>query len=144
VPKNMLVHFTKNANCASAYAAYMCYMNFPRCDAAGTSLNLCKSACENFFKACDYPRDLWRCGSFELFGGDAPEVSKVFDATTGAPLFLRAWFPGSPFTANAMGPAGPLPVCTPGTASAAPPRAAAAAAAVVAAAVLAAALAAGG
>jgi hypothetical protein len=28
-------------------------MNFPRCDEDGESLVMCKSACENFFTACN-------------------------------------------------------------------------------------------
>ena len=33
-------------------------MNFPRCDDEGKSLMMCRSACENFFKACEYPPEL--------------------------------------------------------------------------------------
>jgi len=118
----ILLHFTKNKNCETAFQNYMCFMNFPRCDEAENSLIMCRSSCENFFKACDYPKDLWRCGPFEYFGGDAPEVvsASQYNAKTGAPIYTRAWWPGSPFRDGIADAA----VCTPGTVSGALPLAA--------------------
>lgn len=47
-------------DCVNAYYNFICYMNFPRCDGAGNSLGVCTSVCENFFRACKYPVELWR------------------------------------------------------------------------------------
>ncbi|CAM9115467.1 unnamed protein product, partial [Sphacelaria rigidula] len=44
--------FTENKDCQKAYKAYMCYINFPRCDDDGNSLVTCRSACENLMVAC--------------------------------------------------------------------------------------------
>lgn len=109
----ILIHFTKNVNCEKAFKNYMCYMNFPRCDEAENALNLCTSVCENFFKACDYPKDYWRCGLPEYNGYDAPEVAKNVDATNGQPLYVLSWWPGLPFRKND----GVRPICTPGSAN---------------------------
>ena len=77
---------------------------------------MCQSTCENFFKACDYPKDYWRCGALEYYGGDGPEVSaQAFDPINGAPIYLRSWWPGSPFRSGISSSA----ICTPGTASSA-------------------------
>ncbi len=133
VAGKILIHFTKNANCENAFRNYMCFLNFPRCDDSYGSLQLCRSVCTNFFKACDYPPAMFRCGSVEFFGGDAPETSLLLNATNGGPLYFRAPWPGAPFTDNK----GALPVCTPGLASAArAPAVAAAALAALAAAVV--------
>jgi hypothetical protein len=101
-------HVSANPDCEAAFRNYVCFMNFPRCDAAGNSLILCRSVCQNFFKACNYPKDMWRCGSFAYYGGDGPEPASNID-NNGAPIFARAMFPGQPFRDNQ----GELPVCTP-------------------------------
>lgn len=96
-------------------------MNFPRCDATAVALTLCKSVCENFFKACNYPTSMWRCGPAEYYGGDAPEPSTNLNLE-GVPIYMRSQFPGQPFTANSYAPDGvtEYPVCTPGLAGGAP------------------------
>ena len=53
--------------CQKAFRAYFCYLNFPRCywdDRTDEmkSVPFCRSACKNFFKACNYDKSLWRCG----------------------------------------------------------------------------------
>lgn len=108
------MRFTKSPECADAYKAFMCYLNFPRCDGSGSSLLMCRSACENFFKACNYPKAMWRCGNPAYFGGEAPEPADVIDEN-GVPVYFRAPFPGLPFTANQIEGDGytELPVCTP-------------------------------
>ena len=89
--------FSENADCQDAYRNYMCWMNFPRCDDAGRSLIMCRSACENYFKSCmvsfqfsfdltcllevtqlfnlQQHKDLWRCGDPKYVNGYAAEVS---------------------------------------------------------------------
>jgi hypothetical protein len=111
---SILVHFLKNDACQEAYKRYFCYLNFPRCDEAQNSLLLCRSACENFFKACGYPKSpgnmtlgMWRCGPAMYSGGYSAEVAEKFD-TQGQPVYERGPFPGLPFADNAPG------ACTPG------------------------------
>lgn len=50
---NVYPRFTKHKDCATAFRNIFCWMNFPRCDDNGESLVMCKSACENFFTACN-------------------------------------------------------------------------------------------
>lgn len=95
----------------------MCYMNFPRCDETGTTLNLCTSVCQNFFKSCDYPPEYWRCGEVAYYGYDAPEVALNVKPSNGAPIYVRSWWPGLPFTPNKVGGGAAAPVCTPGSAN---------------------------
>jgi hypothetical protein len=128
---SLLVHFLKNTACQEAYKSYFCYLNFPRCDEAQNSLLLCRSACNNFFQACRYPKadasgnmslGMWRCGEERFSGGYIAEVSQQKDSK-GAPIYYRAPFPGLPFASNAPG------ACTPGVPGAAGGSAALAAAA---------------
>ena len=90
------VRMTRNQDCQQAFEAYFCYVNFPRCyyDVNANeyhSTRLCRSACKNFFKACNYPKDLWRCGKTDFFNGKAPEKFDDFNRYT------RDFFPGQPF-----------------------------------------------
>ena len=40
--------FMNNKDCKNAYRAYLCWTNFPRCDAdTAETLMTCRSACEN-------------------------------------------------------------------------------------------------
>ena len=91
-------------DCVNAYRNFMCYMNFPRCNDAGESLLLCRSVCENFFRACGYPKVMWRCYNPEYYGGKAPEGTtgdQLFDSS-GKAIFLRALLPGLPFQGTAV------------------------------------------
>ena len=75
--KNILCYCVKylfhlhliSLDCQNAFRAFFCWSNFPRCNAEGMSLILCGSVCENFFKACRYAKDLWRCGPTEYDNG---------------------------------------------------------------------------
>lgn len=44
--------FYDNPDCHQAYKNFFCWMNFPRCNEEDKSLIMCRSVCENFFKAC--------------------------------------------------------------------------------------------
>lgn len=95
-------HFYQNKDCQEAFARYSCWLNFPRCDEFfENSLPLCQSACENFFRACKFETDLWRCEADVVHGDNEYDI--------------RAYFPGQPFTKNAFVPKSntPLPICTP-------------------------------
>ena len=66
--------FHRNADCRLAYKNYMCWINFPRCESeTKQSLMTCRSACENYFRVCNYDEDLWRCGPNRFFNGYEPE-----------------------------------------------------------------------
>lgn len=93
-------HYVKNDDCQRAFKNFLCWMNFPRCDAAGESLMLCRSVCENFFRTCRFPRDIWRCYNPEFYGGLKPEGTDGDQELNkdGNPIFLRALLPGIPFT----------------------------------------------
>jgi hypothetical protein len=107
-PQKIIKHMSKNPDCQTAYRNLICYINFPRCDEARNSLLVCSSVCNNFFKSCGYPQQMNRCGPFKYYGGSAPEPPASVDSN-GVPSYLRAMFPGQPFTENQ----GTLPVCTP-------------------------------
>jgi hypothetical protein len=119
-------------DCAQAYLNYFCWSNFPRCDEEDRSLVMCESACENYFKSCGYPRDMWRCGAAELINGyttESPQlqvpgvpVDVYGQDENGTMYFLRSFFPGQPFRANQFAEDGvtPLNVCTPSLLGAAP------------------------
>lgn len=51
-PMEIVPRFTENPDCVNAFRNYFCWLNFPRCDAEGRSLLMCKSVCENFFISC--------------------------------------------------------------------------------------------
>ena len=82
------------ADCVEAFRAYMCYINFPRCDDEGNSLVTCRSACENYFHACKYGKndDLKRCGDSDLMNGYSREKRHPDKKR-----YMRDFFPGQPF-----------------------------------------------
>ena len=99
---------------------YFCYINFPRCYWDKTtnemkSVSLCRSACKNFFKSCNYDKSLWRCGRTEFFNGQFPETFEDYER------YMRDFFPGQPFR-NSYKNKGYRNIngrCTPGTPGAA-------------------------
>lgn len=112
----MAPRFTANPDCENAFRNFMCWLNFPRCDDSGSSLAMCRSTCENFFRACRVPLDLWRCYEPRFYGGRAAEGTQddVFLDRAGNPAYTRALLPGLPFAANEYDEAGaPVTVCTP-------------------------------
>ena len=44
--------FTYNQDCVEAYKDALCYLNFPKCGCREESLPLCRSVCENYYRAC--------------------------------------------------------------------------------------------
>mmetsp|Transcript_11041 Transcript_11041/g.33111 ORF Transcript_11041/g.33111 Transcript_11041/m.33111 type:complete len:317 (-) Transcript_11041:812-1762(-) len=87
---------TRNQDCQRAFEAYFCYINFPRCYYDITarvyrSTQLCRSACKNFFKACNYDKSLWRCGKADYFNAEEREDFESFNR------YVRDVFPGQPF-----------------------------------------------
>ena len=142
-------HFQANDECAAAYRNFICYMNFPRCDAKGESLILCRSVCENFFRSCRIADFLNRCYDHPEFYGAKEKEADINVDSHGLPVYSRYFLPGMPFrdieyaeTPKLIGGAlTPLKeVCTPsvpgGAAAAAPAAAAALLAAAAAAAVM--------
>eukprot|EP00904_Undaria_pinnatifida_P006650 jgi/Undpi1/3114/HiC_scaffold_15.g06488.m1 len=87
--------FTDNTDCQKAFKAYMCYINFPRCDDSDKSLVTCRSACENLMVACQNQKDMWRCGESQYFNGYEAEEPDTDE--NGDPVYLRDFFPGQPF-----------------------------------------------
>ena len=51
-PGKVEKRFWENKDCQSSFSAYMCYINFPRCDWKDDSLPTCTTACENYHTAC--------------------------------------------------------------------------------------------
>eukprot|EP00501_MAST-03F_sp_TOSAG23-6_P001012 GSMAST32.ASY1.ANO1.1052.1 assembled CDS len=95
-----VIRFHENKDCQNAYKNYICWLNFPRCDSEDRSLIMCRSACENYKRACGYGRDMWRCGPEKWQNGmDGPEEASGQD-DEGYPMFLRDFFPGHPFRDN--------------------------------------------
>ncbi|CAM9918543.1 unnamed protein product, partial [Choristocarpus tenellus] len=84
--------FTDNPDCQRAYKAYMCYINFPRCNDKGDSMVTCRSACENLMVACQNQKDLWRCGEAQYFNGY--EAEEPTEDSEGNPVYMRDFFPG--------------------------------------------------
>lgn len=106
--------FLNRPNCQMAYKRYFCWINFPRCDTfLDESLPTCKSACENFFRSCNYEFGLWRCGKSKWFNGYEPEPPQV-DPVSGNLTYFREYFPGQPFRRNKYTTMGvEVPLCTP-------------------------------
>jgi hypothetical protein len=96
-------------------------MNFPRCDEAGSSLILCRSVCENFFRACGYASYLVRCYDPEFYGAKEAEPETLTDEL-GLPIYMRAQLPGQPFRDLLVDEASQqvLVVCTPSIMGGAP------------------------
>lgn len=108
--------FWHKNDCKYAYFGLFCWINFPRCDMDRLiSLPTCRSACENYFLACGFEEDIWRCGKPKFYNGYSPETPSGFDEESGAPIYLRDYFPGSPFRANKFENDGltDRPICTP-------------------------------
>lgn len=105
--------FRKNGDCQLAFRRYMCWINFPRCDAdRNLTLPTCQSACENYFRVCNYDKDLWRCGKSKYFNGYSPEKATL--NYLGNVTYLREYFPGQPFRQNKYNKAREEePICTP-------------------------------
>ncbi|RYH20071.1 hypothetical protein EON65_24710 [archaeon] len=112
-PGRVTVRFQKNPDCANAYRALFCYLNFPRCDVSrDMTYPTCRSACENYFKSCRYGKGLWRCGQSKYFNGYEPEVPVV--NAQGNVTYLRDYFPGQPFRKNKYTTGGSeIGFCTP-------------------------------
>merc|ERR1711871_1119241 len=110
------------SDCELAFKNYMCFMNFPRCDEEKKSLILCRSVCENFFRACKYPFDLWRCGPSIYQNAYEPEIPTLNEETGEYNVFWREFFPGQPFRDNEFDDLtdDPIVVCTPSLLAAAP------------------------
>ena len=137
-------HFAQNDECAAAYRNFICFMNFPRCDAKGESLLLCRSVCENFFRSCRIADFLNRCYDHPEFYGASDKEADTNVDTNGLPIYSRYFLPGMPFRDIKYAVTPPLfggaltelsVVCTPslpGGAAAAAPAAAAALLAVAA------------
>ena len=89
-------HYVGNGDCARAYKNFICYMNFPRCDATGESLVLCRSVCENFFASCRIADFLNRCYNPQYYGAKDKEADTNVDSN-GLPIYSRYFLPGMPF-----------------------------------------------
>lgn len=76
--RSITPRFTDNPDCENAFRNYFCWLNFPRCDAGGRSLLLCRSVCENFMTACQYSSDLWRCGDPKYVNARSAEISTTW------------------------------------------------------------------
>ena len=85
---------TPRGDCEISYERFMCYYNFPRCDEEDRSLILCRSVCENYFMACNYPQDMWRCGPSKWNGATGPETPVQDEKTVF--IILLAPFRGIP------------------------------------------------
>lgn len=107
------LRFSANLDCETAYRNFLCYMNFPRCDAQDESMMLCRSVCINYFRACRYATDMIRCFAVENQGGATPESTTTIDPETGLPILSRAPYPGQPFRDNVFANGVEQPVCTP-------------------------------
>eukprot|EP00936_MAST-01D_sp_MAST-1D-sp1_P002918 g2918.t1 len=109
-------------DCINAYKRYFCYLNFPACDEEDHSLLMCRSACENLHKACQFESDLWRCGEPEYLYGYSGEVSRE---KTPEPhlknVYYRYPYPGAPFSDYQEKEGVPLLTCTPSVKGSAPP-----------------------
>ena len=104
--------FYKRPNCQRAFKSLFCWINFPRCDFyRDLTMPTCRSACENFFRSCNYQRGLWRCGKSKYFNGYEPEEPNQINGTM---TYMREYFPGQPFRQNKYTTGGgEFPVCTP-------------------------------
>lgn len=91
--------FWKRPDCQLAFKNMYCWINFPRCILDDDlTLPTCRSACENFFRTCNYQEGLWRCGKTKWFNGYEPENPRAGMMGLGGNLtYLREYFPGQPF-----------------------------------------------
>lgn len=108
---------TEVTDCEKAFKNYICYMNFPRCDAEKNSLIMCRSVCENYMNACGIPDWLYRCGEAKYMYDRTPEDPKQDEETLEFDIFYRAKFPGAPFRDyeedDSTDPVTVIPKCTP-------------------------------
>jgi hypothetical protein len=108
---------TEITDCEKSFRRYMCYLNFPRCDAEKNSLIMCRSVCENYMRACQIPSYLHRCGDALYMYDSGPEFPKQDPNTLEFDIFFRAPFPGSPFRDYeedaSTDPVTVIPTCTP-------------------------------
>ena len=114
IPGRVRRRFYHQPPCRWAYSHYFCWINFPRCDdSQDLTLPMCRSACENFFRACNYADDLYRCGPAKFFNGYEPEEPSEETGTNSS--YLREYFPGQPFRDNKYDPltGAEMAVCTP-------------------------------
>lgn len=75
--------FGKSSDCGSSYRAFACFLAFPRCDDGGASLLMCRSSCENYFRACKYSPDMYRCYDARFYGGrheEGTQHDQIVDA----------------------------------------------------------------
>lgn len=94
IPGRVRRRFYHTPPCRWAYSHYFCWINFPRCDESqDLTLPMCRSACENFFRACNYAEDLYRCGPAKFFNGYEPEEPSAETGTNTS--YLREYFPAS-------------------------------------------------
>jgi hypothetical protein len=87
-------------NCLTSFKAYMCYINFPRCDEQDKSLIMCKSTCQNLMDTCGISYDLQRCGPPEYHNGNEPEEMLFWNDAGSYPMLMRDFYPGQPFREN--------------------------------------------
>lgn len=59
IPGEIVERFSDNEDCFNAYKNFLCWLNFPRCDAESRSLILCRSVCENYFRSCRVRHLCW-------------------------------------------------------------------------------------
>ena len=108
---------TEITDCEKSFKRYICYLNFPRCDAEKNSLIMCRSVCENYMRACQIPSYLHRCGDPVYVYDSGPEEPKQDDTTLEFDVFYRAPFPGAPFRDyredDSTDPVTVIPTCTP-------------------------------
>lgn len=104
-------------DCEKSFRRYMCYLNFPRCDAEKNSLILCRSVCENYMRACSIPQWLHRCGDAKYMYASEAEKPTQNPSTLNFDMYFRAPFPGSPFRDyeedTSVDPVRVVPRCTP-------------------------------
>ena len=82
---------------------------------------MCRSACENLFRACGYDSEFARCGDSQFFGAAGPQEGGLNPETGAYDRYTRGIFPGQPFRDNEFieGTGGliddgePALVCTP-------------------------------
>lgn len=108
---------TEITDCEKSFRRYICYLNFPRCDAEKNSLIMCRSVCENYMRACQIPSYLHRCGDAIYMYDSSPEPPTQDENTLEFDIFFRAPFPGSPFRDyeedDSTDPVTVIPACTP-------------------------------
>eukprot|EP00397_Hematodinium_sp_SG-2012_P047543 GEMP01054122.1.p1 GENE.GEMP01054122.1~~GEMP01054122.1.p1 ORF type:complete len:400 (+),score=87.24 GEMP01054122.1:23-1222(+) len=82
---DVTLHFTQNLACIEAYKNALCWYNFPKCDCNSESLVLCRSVCENYYRACGFSPNVTVFNAIELqeFEGIFPECSDMMIGSFG-------------------------------------------------------------